>query len=322
MRHASPKAATLLCLICCINAIAEFSAASEPQSPVECSTIYECRKQVGEILQAAIDSPSKAQQAMDQFLAIARDTGPIGKMAGDLAVRYTFELAAGDEALQRRVLLELIEDPAIRSQWIRIAAELAVYVADENLRAVMAERLNASWPTSDEESQNGTWFPSLEFFLEDGDERGLKWLEEMIKRDESTRVGGNFFRQYYDKMILHGNCPGLLKLIREGPRPYTRPWALRQALRYCEDRSAVATAAWQCIEELESKGKTATPIIMMIECDRIGILEPPESAAIARIRQIVEQEEKGYREFQRSHGETIETTAAQNAYRRFYNSRP
>lgn len=322
MRHSSQKTLTLLCLASYLNATPAIFAATDPLSPADCSSLYDCRTQVGAILQAAIGSPSNTQQAMDQLFAIARDNGPIGKMAGDLAVRYTFELAAGDEALQRRALLRIIEDPAISMQCFRIATELAVYVADDNLRAVMAAQLNAAWPIGAELSQSARCHPCLEFFVEDGDVRGLKWLEEMIKRDESTRAGGNFFRQYYDKMILHGDCPGLMKLIRESNRTYTKPWALRQAWRYCRDRSAVATAAWQCIEELELRGRDGAAIIMMNECDQIGILEPQGSAAIARVRLVVGQDKKGYQELQRSHGTTIETTAAQNAYRRFYNSRP
>ena len=318
------------CLSVCIYAAYCFSLApvvavpsqARPQTPLECTTPAECRAKIGDVVRTAHASPSEIQSALDLLHAIACDQGIAGKSAGDLAVRYTFELASPDEELQRRLLLKFIKDPAIHTELFRIAGELGVYVADDEFRTVMAAQLDASWPAGEEFARNGRCHPCWEFFLEDGDSRGLKWLEEMIKRDESHRVPGSYFRQFYDKMILHGNCPGLLQLVRDGPRPYNRSWALRQAWRYCEDKNEVANTARQCIEELESSGKEGTAIIILSECDRVGIQIQPVNGSIARIRLLVDEDTRGFKEYQRNHGETIETNAAMEARKRFYNSRP
>lgn len=216
---------------------------------------------------------------LDQLACIATSEN---RWAAVPALRALFHIAGEDERI-RDYLLKVINNDRTSPGTTAEALKLFVYVADEEGRSELLERVKRQW---DNRGRDCKWNAGWEPLIELGDIAFGRWL------DKTTEALGENdpLRPVLDRantMIrLQKNSSELLAYLRSDREDIDRSWVVRQAMRHGAGRDEIRKAVLEYLRRAGGERPLSLNILLVRTCDEYGIFNSEDVAGISTIRAI------------------------------------
>lgn len=277
LTHPSGHSKNLRYVICAAVYVATPNLSNaQPASLDECSESVNPRQLV-ETSREWVESAAPGQAVLRDLACIAQRAPYRRTSLGRSAVRAVFAVAEDDDAI-RQTLLQIIQDNATDLSVLRTACRLLVYVADEQTRLVMLDRLRSTWPTD-------RWGPYFAFFEELGDRQFLVWLEQTSSDPQYSQFPSVLLEQSAARVRIQQDPKDLAAYLASGRDDLDRGWVMRQALRRGVDPKAVREAVLASLRHSDTSDKRLVYDAKLVyECDECGLFLPEDSTELARRR--------------------------------------